>query len=229
MAARTAFSLGLHQEETSFSKIFNQKELVGRRSLWKTLFVLDRFLSAALGRPRAISETDYCVEALESPSRPAMADITGLDAIQARSLEATVRSSRIIGVILNKTSSTNKISARMAWEATGMCIRWTRWLHPDLNWRTMEALRPNPGHGIAVLYVNLLFCHTVLLYTRPFFLFAVKNSQYPRRLDVPPPTGPRPGVEKLSRACVIASYHTLYLAQKAHEYNLVSRQNPFIQ
>ncbi len=56
MAVRSAFALGLHREETMC--IFGGAEQSVRRNLWRTLFVLDRFLATSLGRPTAIRESD---------------------------------------------------------------------------------------------------------------------------------------------------------------------------
>lgn len=56
MAVRSAFALGLHRDETM--RIFSNNEQAVRRNLWRSLFVLDRFLAASLGRPTAIRESD---------------------------------------------------------------------------------------------------------------------------------------------------------------------------
>ncbi|RWA14239.1 hypothetical protein EKO27_g880 [Xylaria grammica] len=65
MAIRSAFALGLHREESL--EVFQLEERLVRKSLWKTLFILDRFLSACLGRPTAISEEDCSNSAFETP------------------------------------------------------------------------------------------------------------------------------------------------------------------
>ncbi|KAK1963511.1 hypothetical protein LY78DRAFT_683234 [Colletotrichum sublineola] len=63
MAVRSGFALGLHRvQENHF--IFKSHEIRLRRNLWRSLFVLDRFLAASLGRPVAIDEQECSTEAL---------------------------------------------------------------------------------------------------------------------------------------------------------------------
>ncbi|KAK3070381.1 hypothetical protein LTS18_015115, partial [Coniosporium uncinatum] len=63
MAVRSAYALGLHREETMV--IFSQEDRVARRNLWRSLFVMDRFLCCCLGRPPAISEEDCSGDSLK--------------------------------------------------------------------------------------------------------------------------------------------------------------------
>jgi hypothetical protein len=63
IAVRSAIALGLHREETMVN--FSPPEVRLRCNIWKSLYVLDRFIAASLGRPPAISDNDCTDVALK--------------------------------------------------------------------------------------------------------------------------------------------------------------------
>ncbi|RYO83974.1 hypothetical protein DL764_009389 [Monosporascus ibericus] len=104
MAVRSAFALGLHREESMV--IFNETEVRVRKSLWKTLFILDRFLSACLGRPMGISDDDCSEDAFKPPRQSTRSDDSLLNSenegMGSIALQATVQTCHIIGMTLKK-------------------------------------------------------------------------------------------------------------------------------
>lgn len=186
--------------------------------------MLDRFLSASLGRPTAISEGDCSRDALKPPLRREGEEETSLDSIHAGGLDAAVRSSQVIGVILKKVYSRRKISTGLAHEIAGMCKNWPQMLHPSLHWRQGAT---GPAHGIAILHTNLLCCHTMILLTRPFFLFMITRLQQSRNTGNVSSPRTISRMEKFSQTCVVASYHTVYLVQQAYMENYLPQRNPF--
>src|SRR3954464_11984316 len=114
MAVRSAYALGLHREETMNDFIFTQVQMTVRGNLWKTLFILDRFLAASLGRPTAISEDDCSCKIMPDPdvASPLTSGGPSLGSVHARSLDSCVRSCHVIGVTL-KVFSSRKISTSM--------------------------------------------------------------------------------------------------------------------
>ncbi|KAK7521131.1 fungal-specific transcription factor domain-containing protein [Phyllosticta citriasiana] len=236
MAVRSAYALGLHREETMV--IFGYEEQTARRNLWRSLFVLDRFLSLGLGRPTAISEDDCSGDTLK-PSQPDDPDAFGFDSALGTSishgkangtaLEAAVRSCSVIGRILKEVYQKRRISTRLAQEIADVCKQWPRALSPQLHWR--QAAAASPMQGIAILHVNLLYCHSIIVLTRPFFLY-IMNSEVQRNGTLS--TQPLPSrqrytrMEKFSEACVIASTHTIILVQNAYEAGYLPRRNPAV-
>lgn len=232
MAVRTAFGLGLHRSETM--AVFTDEEKSTRRNLWRSLYVVDRFLSASLGRPTAISEDDCSEDAFKSddltPSQNAPlythanmqnTNITGLD--------ASVRSCRVIGVILKQVYSKRRISTKLAQEVADMCRNWSKLLDPSLNWRQFgSAGLTNPSQGVAILHVNLLHCHTVILLTRPFFLYLLHKVHQER--VVPGRRHHKVGskMEKFSEACVVSSCQSIVLVQNAWDAGHLPHRNPFV-
>ncbi|EKD11823.1 fungal specific transcription factor domain-containing protein [Drepanopeziza brunnea f. sp. 'multigermtubi' MB_m1] len=233
MAVRSAFALGLHREETMC--IFGSAEQSVRRNLWRSLFVLDRFLATSLGRPTAIRESDCSGSTLltgESPPFPqapfptvANASFTSSSAL---GLEASVRSCHVVGVILEKVYSKRKISTRLAQEIADSCKGWPKALDPSLNHR--QASTATREQGVAILHVNLLYFHSIILLTRPFYLYLMNKAyQVPdiSGLDSGPKSH-RSRMEKFAATCVIASTQSIALVQSAHENCHLSQRNPFV-
>jgi hypothetical protein len=231
MAVRSAFALGLHREETMC--IFSGAEQMIRRNLWRSLYVLDRFLSASLGRPTSIRESDCSGDTLTAGEKPPFLQApfstsvnAGFTGTATLGLEASVRSCHVIGVILEKVYSQRKISTKLAQEIADHCKGWPKALDPSLHWK--QANSADPTQGMAVLHVNLFHCHSIVLLTRPFFLFLVNKVHQERR-----ETGQRSQrvgtrMEKFGEACVIASCHSIVLVQNALEGGYLPHRNPFI-
>jgi hypothetical protein len=232
MAARSAYALGLHREETMV--IFSQEEQLSRKNLWRSLFVIDRLLSCSLGRPTAISEDDCSGDALhpgeDSSDQPANINIHSRPSYNETGpcpLKAAVRSCSVIGTILKKVYQQRKISTRLAQEIADICKSWPRALPDMLHWR--QAANASPSQGVAILHVNLFYCHSIILLTRPFFLY-ILNLETQRQVGQSAIRGPRPylRMEKFSEACVIASTHTILLVQNAFDAGYLSRRNPAV-
>ena len=201
-----------------------------RRNLWRSLYVLDRFLSASLGRPTAIRESDCSGDTLTSAEKPPPPQIpfpaaANMDSPNSLGLEASVRSCHVIGVILEKVYSRRKISTKLAQEIADHCKGWPKALDPSLHWR--QATSANPSQGIAILHVNLLYCHSIVLLTRPFFLFLMNKIHQERRASGLRPQRLGGKMEKFAEACVVASCHSIALVQNAFESRYLPRRNPF--
>ena len=224
MAVRTAYTLGLHREETLV--IFPAEQQSARRNVWRSLFVLDRFLSASLGRPMAIADEE-CSEEVLNPSS-GLYSAPQLDSHQycSAGLEAALRSAHVVGIILKKVYLQRKISTRLAQELADQCKNWPENLSPSLHWR--QASRENRRQAIAILHSNQVYCHSIILLTRPFFLYLLSAEVQKTYLGADQcPQRARKQMEKFSDACLIASTHTLALVQNAYEGQYLSRLNPF--
>ncbi|CAK7237030.1 hypothetical protein SEUCBS140593_009820 [Sporothrix eucalyptigena] len=224
MAVRSAIAIGLHRNEAMVKLPQDEVEL--RCNLWKSLYVLDRFISAALGRPTAISDNDCTDNALKDsvmPPQIARIDPPGHASASSHSsatggahgsysapshslssvngiennfgFDTTVRSCRIIGIILRKMYARRRVSSRVTLDIAKQCVVWQKEIGDSLRWkRAVEssaavAAGQEPlltrAQSIAILHVNLVYCHGVILLTRPFFLFLIqidrRNNQTYRR------------------------------------------------
>ena len=220
---RGAYSLGLHREETL--AIFSPEEQGFRKKLWRSLFIMDRLLALHLGRPVAIVEEECSGELLD-PRKNAFQESNELKPHQVctAGLEATVRSAHVIGLILRKVYLQRRVSTKLAQELADKCKQWPENLSPALHWR--RASPNNRRQAIAILHANLAYCHSILLLSRPFFLYLlssdIQKSQFDKGHAARQPQG---RMQKLSDACIIASIHTVALAQNAYEGRYLPRLN----
>jgi len=228
MAARSAQALGLHREETMVR--FGPEEQRARKNLWRSLFVMDRFLSCSLGRPTAIAESDCSGDTLHPADSAPDTNMQGnFSETGACALEAAVRSCSAIGLILKKVYQQRKISTKLAQEIADICKTWPRALPNFLHWR--QASGATASQGVAILHVNLFYCHSIILLTRPFFLY-ILNMETQRQMNEASAwnRAPRPylRMEKFSEACVIASTHTILLVQNAFDAGYLPHRNPAV-
>ncbi|KAI0388637.1 hypothetical protein F5Y17DRAFT_190133 [Xylariaceae sp. FL0594] len=228
MAVRSAFALGLHRDESL--SVFGEPEKLVRKNLWKSLFILDRFVSACLGRPTAISEDDCspCTFGFSESANGASADL-GPERTHLAALETAVKSSQAIGVILKNIYSNRKVSTYEANEIAVSLKEWNKELPGCLHWRRLVNGGLDPSQGIAILHSNLLHCHSVILLSRPFFLYLLnqgrlgvmggKYSKTPRACQK---------MEDFAQTCLQASQHTLALAQAVLDRKYLPQCNPFV-
>ena len=222
MAARSAYSLGLHREETL--TIFPPSEQHTRRQVWRSLFIMDRFLAVSLGRPPAIREGDCSGDALNPPPTSPHPTPTDMKFYHS-GLEAGVRGCHILSIIIKEVYSKRKVSTKIAQDIAERCRVWPKTLPPALHWR--QASPGNPRQAILILHVNMLYCHAIILFTRPFFLYLLSAEM--QRKHINQNLEPRRGkTEKFSEACVIAALHTISLIQTACEGGYLPMQNPFV-
>lgn len=237
MAIRSAYALGLHRGETL--SIFCPEEQANRRNVWRSLFILDRFLSCSLGRPPGISEDDCGADMLK-PHNPANGNddcnlMQGIPGEQKENnaeidgLEAAVRSCQVIGTMLRRIYQQRKVSTKLAQELANICWEWPKFLNPLLDWKNAPTASPNIG--IAIIHVNLFYCHSILLLSRPFFLFILNDrlqQNQPAMKNGLPSHRSHANMERFTEACVISSSHTIKLVQIAYDAEYLPRRNPFI-
>ena len=213
----------MHRKETMV--LFTEEEQRWRKSLWRSLFILDRILATYLGRPVAIAEEEYCEDLLDPPiALQQHSPQAGSDEISSMGHQATVRSAHVIGLILRKVYLQRRVSTRLAQSLADECKKWPENLPPTLHWR--RATSSNRRQATAILYSNLAYCHSIVLLSRPFFLHVLScdvhkvwlgnESQAPRNQG---------RMQKFSDACIIASTHAVALVQNAYEGRYLPRLN----
>jgi hypothetical protein len=230
MAVRSAYALGLHREETMNDFIFTQVQMTVRRNLWKTLFILDRFLAASLGRPTAISEDDCSCKIMpdDDVNSPAAPGEPSLAFVHAKSLNSCVRSCHVIGVTL-KVFSTRKISTPTVQQIVDLSNEGGQGPHMTLQRRQSKEGPTHPAAGIANLHMDLLSLHSLILLTRQIFVMHNWKLEEQRSgISKSSATMYESPMARYSEACVIASYQTIHLLQRAREAGYLPRRNPFI-
>lgn len=225
MAVRSAYALGIHREETL--AVFSPQEQSARRCVWRSLYILDGFLAVSLGRPVAIAREGAFEESFRPPERATLKGSNKLqDHLCSAGMEANVRSGHVMGSILCTIYQQRKISVKQAQGLADECKKWPENLPPNLHWR--QASPDNVRQAVAILHTNISYCHSILLLTRPFFLFLLSNEIQRTRLNstIPAPR-PESRMMKFSDACLIASTHTIALAYQAYQGGYLARLNAF--
>lgn len=223
MAIRSAFALGMHRDETN--DIFPEDERTERKRLWRTLFVLDRFMSVSLGRPLAISADMAYGETLHPSTAHFIGTNLSTDQLRYAALAASIESAHTMGAVLSKIYQEGKISTRVAQGFSDRCKQWPCKLTPQLHWR--NARSDNVRVAIAILHCNLMFCHSIILLTRPFFLYVLSSEMQQSQLDLDNlEPNSRGKIGRFSDACILASFHTIALVQTAYAGQYLPRLNP---
>lgn len=223
MAVRSAYSLGMHrQTEMQFD---NE---VARRNLWRSLFVLDKFVAMALGRPAAICEEDCSGNVLYLPADQSAKSARKEEDIRTASLDSSVRIYTTISTMLKKIYSEKKVSTKLAQEIVDDCQLWALNAHPSLAAENLLNGKAPKELGIPILHVQLLHYHSILLLCRPFFIDVLVKTRPTVSNDGEPFHRTFSRSEKFSQACVAASTHSVMVIQAAFEAEYLPRSNPFI-
>ncbi|KAI1808443.1 fungal-specific transcription factor domain-containing protein [Daldinia bambusicola] len=226
MAVRSAQALGLHREESM--PVFKPHVIRLRRNVWKTLFVLDRILAASLGRPITISLEDCSEYVLDHSIGTTTDEHMMSETTDPEALDAAVNSCYIIGLTLKKIYAERKASTLAAQGIADRLEDWERQLHGNLHCQRLIDASIDSAQAIASLHINLLHCHSVLLLTRPFFLYLLKMGcdDLSRSSKKSPHVSSR--LDKFSQACVEASQRTIVLARAALDAEYLPQCNPFV-
>ncbi|KAL7900991.1 fungal-specific transcription factor domain-containing protein [Trichoderma sp. TUCIM 5745] len=200
MAVRSAYSLGMHKETEM--KFENE---TARRNIWRSLFVLDKFLATSLGRPAAIYEEDCSNNVLYLPADQSPKPAQEEDDIRKAGLDSSVRIYTTIGTMLKKIYSEKKVSTKLAQDIVDDCQLWALNAHPSLAAEGLLNGKAPKELGMSILH------------TRP----TISNDGEPFHRTFS-------RAEKFSQACVAASTHSVMLIQAAFDAKYLPRCNPFI-
>ena len=204
VAVRAAHSIGVHRTEVNAR--FGQEIHRQRDRLWKSLRVVDLFLSTSMGRPPSTSDVDCTV-----PYRSL--DDKGEEEFDL--LNASVQILLILETIVLEIYSRKKISLQLTEGVSHQLREWSsQWLHrlkdvlaqpTDANSQTSATAIANMRGACQVLST---YYYAVMLVSRPFLMYELC-----RRLSDAPPTtslSRRPstlisGKSKLADACIDAA------------------------
>ncbi|KAM4067217.1 fungal specific transcription factor [Hirsutella rhossiliensis] len=188
IAVRAAYSIGVHRTEVNAR--FGQDGHRQRDRLWKSLRVVDLFLSTSMGRPPATSDVDCTVS-----YRCAPADEGG------DLLDASVQILLITECIVLEVYSRRKISLQLTEGISRQLRDWSvRWL-PHL--KDVVAGRGD-AQAVGACQVLASYYYAVMLVSRPFLMYELcrrlsDGGSTPRRAL------PTSGRTKLADACIDAA------------------------
>ncbi|KAI1307507.1 fungal-specific transcription factor domain-containing protein [Xylaria venustula] len=200
IAARAAYAIGLHR--TEINSRFGSEIHIRRDRLWKSMRVLDLYLSISMGRPPAASDADVTVP--YHNTRPDGSETYDL-------LNASVQILSLVEGIVLEVYSRRKISLQLTEGISRQLREWSnKWL-PSL-------LHAVSGHGqdngeiesekTGACQVLCSYYYAVMLVSRPFLMYELC-----RRLPENSTTAARPattemngsGRARLANACIDAA------------------------
>ncbi|KAK4124357.1 hypothetical protein N657DRAFT_595185 [Parathielavia appendiculata] len=215
IAARAAYSIGIHR--TAVNARFGPSVHRQRDRLWKSLRVLDLFLSTSMGRPPATSDVDCTV-----PYRAQ--DEAGHEKFDL--LNASAQIFLVTEAIVLEIYSRRKISPRLTEGISRELREWsTRWLHRLMD--VIDGTSPDdqPGMVNGACQILSSYYYAVILVSRPFLMVELHR----RLLDGGSIAGiGLTGKSKLADACIDAAILMVEPVQSLIERGLMTRRAPVI-
>lgn len=196
IAARAAYSIGLHRTEVNSR--FGAEVHAQRDRLWKSLRVLDLFLSISMGRPPALGDIDCTV-----PCRASDAD--GHEKFDL--LNASVQILSIAEEIVLQVYSRRKISLPLTEGISRQLRDWSsRWLS-RLKRIVASPNREDGAEVIGACQAMSSYYYAVMLVARPFLMYELSKRLPDSTTTVDTPSGgsDNSGRAKLANACIDAA------------------------
>ncbi|TEA10213.1 Filamentous growth regulator 27 [Colletotrichum sidae] len=220
IAVRAAYSIGIHR--TEINSRFVPDIQVQRDRLWKSLRVLDLFLSTSMGRPPATSDVDCTV-----PYR-STEDGSGQETFDI--LNASAQIFLITEGIVVEVYSRKKVSYQLTEGISRQLRDWSiRWLQ-RLKLVTSNPLsEDDPSKVTGACQVLCSYYYAVILVSRPFLMYELHKRLAEGSGATP---SSRPGLvsgkSKLADACIDAASFMVDILVGLVERGYLNGQMPLI-
>ncbi|KAI5275124.1 hypothetical protein E4T47_01842 [Aureobasidium subglaciale] len=223
IAVRAAFALGMHKSSTH--ALFDETEAGARRRIWKSVRVLDIFLSASLGRPPATS--DLSMEK-EGDATVEETQATSADPFSSKVLALCDIFERIIIDVYMKKA----VSTRLADSISGQYRDWTSDLPDSLQLANLDSSEDDSeklSKVLAASYIISSYHWSIILLTRPFLTFQIIKdmSRAGQDLELNDQVD-QSSIKTYADACVDSSLRCLNIAQTLMRYSSLPHRLPFI-
>lgn len=207
IAIRAAYALGLHRSDISV--LFEIRERETRERVWKSLRVLDMFLSASLGRPPATSEVDGGNVSWEGTSR-GYEDIR----LQALHSSAMLRICFIFERALNEVYCRREVSVQLVDSISRQYRDWNLHLDEELQAdgqnESPDSVSSDLQRVIGLAHLKGAYYWSIILLTRPFLIFDVSSRL--RNAGEDTEKSKASETLTLSEACIDAALRSIEIA-----------------
>ncbi|KAL2869986.1 putative C6 transcription factor [Aspergillus lucknowensis] len=221
VALRAAYAVGIHRKDAN--SLFTARERKARERVWKSLRMMDLFLSASLGRPPATSDFDYGLREEEATLREPRLPLDRLSA-------TVVSLCRIFERILTEVYMKQVVSIHIAENISSQHRTWVKNLPSFLQLQTERLDSKTLEESLAAAHIFGSYYWSIILLTRPFLVFRV--SQYVGSKKAPTGIpGARSGTSRLSLfadACVYSALRGLDIIDGLSKYETLPRRLPFL-
>jgi len=213
IAIRAAYALGLHRSD--ISALFESRERRTRERVWKSLRVLDIFMSASLGRPPATSEVDGGNVSWETKSH--VYEDVQMGALHS---SAMLRICFIFERILNEVYCRREVDVQLVNAISAQYRDWNMALDAGLDIEGLtdgETAIASMGlpQAIGLAHLKGSYYWSIILLTRPFLIFDV-SSKLSKNDEKAKPASPskmaNADTATLSEACIDAALRSVEVA-----------------
>ncbi|KAJ5520660.1 hypothetical protein N7463_001113 [Penicillium fimorum] len=222
VALRAAYAVGIHRKDAN--ALFCGRERRARERVWKSLRMMDLFLSASLGRPPATSDYDYDIREDALISRESQPHLNADEQLSA----AVISLCRIFERILTDVYMKQVISINVAENISNQHRAWVRTLPTILKMQTERLENKSMENSLAAAHVFGSYYWSIILLTRPFLVYRV--AQYVK--GKPDTTSEnRNGSSRVSLfadACVYSALRGLDVVDDLSHYTSLPRRLPFL-
>ncbi|KAL4765182.1 uncharacterized protein BDW70DRAFT_147440 [Aspergillus foveolatus] len=221
IALRAAYAVGIHRRDAN--SLFTTRERRARERVWKSLRMMDLFLSASLGRPPATSDFDYDLREDEVSRRESH--------LPQDQLSTTVISlCRIFERVLTEVYMRQVVSINLAENISNQHRAWVRTLPTFLQLQRDRLESRTLEESLAAAHVFGSYYWSIILLTRPFLIFWVSQYVKSKKGSAGAPES-RNGTSRLSLfadACVYSALRGLDLVEGLARYEALPRRLPFL-
>lgn len=224
IAVRAAYAVGIHRKDAN--ALFCGRERRARERVWKSLRMIDLFLSASLGRPPATSDYDYDIRDGLPVSGDQERDMT-----PEQQLSVAVTSlCRIFERILTDVYMKQVISINVAEAISNQHRAWVRTLPAVLKAQTEVLDNKTLEDSLAAAHVFGSYYWSIILLTRPFLVYRVawyvKNKTDPNAVTDSGNRNPR--IALFADACVYSALRGLEVVHELGRFESLPRRLPFL-
>ncbi|KAJ5864287.1 uncharacterized protein N7529_006203 [Penicillium soppii] len=223
IALRAAYAVGIHRKDAN--ALFCGRERRARERVWKSLRMMDLFLSASLGRPPATSDYDYDIRDEALASGESQGHLT-----PDQQLSVAVTSlCRIFERILTDVYMKQVISINVAETISNQHRAWVRTLPTILKMQTERLENKSMESSLAAGHVFGSYYWSIILLTRPFLIYRV--AQYVKGKIDPLSSETRNGSSRIALfadACVYSALRGLDVVDDLSHYTSLPKRLPFL-
>ncbi|GLI80498.1 hypothetical protein PoHVEF18_008853 [Penicillium ochrochloron] len=224
VALRAAYAVGIHRKDAN--ALFCGRERRARERVWKSLRMMDLFLSASLGRPPATSDYDYDIRDDTLVSGDHQRNLTPDQQLSV----AVISLCRIFERILTDVYMKQVISINVAEAISNQHRAWVRTLPTVLRMQTERLDNKSMEESLAAAHVFGSYYWSIILLTRPFLVYRV--AQYVKsKADPSSTTESRNSSSRISLfadACVYSALRGLDVVDDLGRFGSLPRRLPFL-
>ncbi|GES58803.1 coma-domain-containing protein [Aspergillus terreus] len=219
IALRAAYAVGIHRKEAN--ALFCTRERRARERVWKSLRMMDLFLSASLGRPPATSDFDCDPRQDMFPAE----DQRRLQPDEQLSL-TVVWLCRIFERILTEVYMRQVVSISVAEAVSNQHRAWVRNVPAFLQMQTEQNGTKTLEGTLAAAHVFGSYYWSIILLTRPFLIYRI--AQYVKSKNESTGLSETNRIALFSDACVYSALRGLNIIDELAQHKNLPRRLPFL-